>query len=156
MTSTKLQIQYGSDLYEIVLSNKDQKLRVEHVLDEIEKLIKVPKCHQSLIYKGQRLDQKLTTNLDELYIFNNSKLILNGTQKQYHDRYCCPDHDHYIIPTNTISSSQQTTNVKINSLKKDMGDSLITKTQTSLVLPKKQEEFSNPIGFTPEPNKNYE
>jgi hypothetical protein len=136
----KLQIQYGSDLYELLLSSKDNKIRVEHILDEIEKLTKVPKCHQSLMYKGQRLDYSPKANLDDLYIFNNSKLILTGTQKQFHDKYCCPDHDHNISITSlpkSVSSKQQTIHVKEEK-------------------PKKNIDHSNPIGFVPEPNKNYE
>ncbi len=166
----KLQIQYGSDLYEILLLNKDNQIRVEHVLDEIEKLTKVPKCHQSIMYKGQRLDHKPNANLDDLYIFNNSKLILTGTQKQFHDKYCCPDHDHPIISTtllksnssqqernnNTTSIKEDKSNIMIKSKKNDIDDSLVTKTQTSFILPNKQEIYSNPIGFVPNPNKSYE
>lgn len=150
----KLQIQYGCELHEVLLSNKDNKIRVEHVLDEIEKLTKVPKCHQSIMYKGQRLDHKPKANLDDLYIFNNSKLILTGTQKQFHDKYCCPDHDHHIINTTipTSPSSQQennhSTNIKEEKLLKDMDD--------RLTIPKKQDIYPNSIGFVPEPNKNYE
>jgi len=158
----KLQIQYGSDLYELLLSSKDNKIRVENVLDEIEKIIKVPKCHQSIMYKGQRLDHKPKTNLDDLYIFNNSKLILTGTQKQFHDKYCCPDHDHHIITTTlpkSNSSQQQNNNtisVKEEKPKKDIDNSLASKVQTPLIIPKKQETYPNLIGFVPEPNKNYE
>jgi len=160
----KLQIQYGSDLYELLLSSKDNKIRVENVLDEIEKIIKVPKCHQSIMYKGQRLDHKPKANLDDLYIFNNSKLILTGTQKQYHDKYCCPDHDHHITtPTlpksNSLQQRQQNNNtISVNEEKpkKDIDNSLASKVQTSLIIPKKQETYSNLIGFVPEPNKNYE
>jgi hypothetical protein len=148
----KLQIQYGSDLYEILLSSKDNhRIRVENVLDEIEKITKVPKCHQSIIYKGQRLDHKPQANLDDLYIFNNSKLILTGTQKQFHDKYCCPDHDHQIntnLPKTPSSQQQQ----KQNNTNSDNPPS-----STSLVLlPKKQEICSNLVGFVPEPNKTYE
>jgi len=154
----KLQIQYGSDLYELLLSSKNNKIRVEHVLDEIEKVTKVPKCHQSIMYKGQRLDQTPKANLDDLYIFNNSKLILTGTQKQFHDKYCCPDHDHHISKSN--SSQQQndnTTNVKEDHSKRDLNnDNSMTNPQTPLVIPKKQEIYSNPTGFVPEPNKSYE
>ncbi|UJR35186.1 hypothetical protein I4U23_027953 [Adineta vaga] len=85
----KLQIQYGSDLYELLLSNKEKKISIEQVLDEIEKRTKVPKCYQILMYKGQRLDQKLKANLDGLYIFNNSKLILLRTPKQISDEQQC-------------------------------------------------------------------
>jgi hypothetical protein len=154
----KLQIQYGSDLYEILLSSKDNKIRVEHVLDEIEKLTKVPKCHQSIIYKGQRLDHKPQANLDDLYIFNNSKLILTGTQKQFHDKYCCPDHDHHIVTTlpKTTSSQQHNNSVNEEKSKKDIDNNLVTKTSTSLILPKKQEICANLVGFVPEPNKTYE
>jgi Mg2+/Co2+ transporter CorC len=160
----KLQIQYGSDLYELLLSSKDNKIRVENVLDEIEKIIKVPKCHQSIMYKGQRLDHKPKSNLDDLYIFNNSKLILTGTQKQYHDKYCCSDHDHHIITTtltksNSLQQQQQnnnTININEEKSKKNIDNSLKSKTQTSLIIPKKQEIYSNLIGFVPEPNKNYE
>jgi len=154
----KLQIQYGSDLYEILLSSKDNKIRVEHVLDEIEKLTKVPKCHQSIIYKGQRLDHKPQANLDDLYIFNNSKLILTGTQKQFHDKYCCPDHDHHIVTTlpKTTSLQQQNNSVNEEKSKKDIDSNLVTKTSASLILPKKQEICANLVGFVPEPNKTYE
>jgi len=131
----KLQIQYGSDIYEIFLSNKNNKIQVEDILDEIEKRLKVSKCHQSLIYKGQRLDKEPNAYLDDFCIFNNSKLILSGTQKQIHDKYCCPDHDHNIM-----------------SEKQDKSNSSVTK----LIVPKKQEIQTNPIGFIPEPNKTYE
>ena len=97
--SMKLQIQYGSDIHELFLTGDDQQIRVEHILDQIEKLTKVPKCHQNILYKGQRIDQKPQVNLDDLYIFNNSKLILTGTQRQFHDRSCCSDHDHPISST---------------------------------------------------------
>jgi hypothetical protein len=96
------------------------------------------------MYKGQRLDHKPKANLDDLYIFNNSKLILTGRQKQIHEKYSSLDHS---IPK-SISSEQH--------VKEDINDSLIIKTQSSSVFPKKQEIHSNPIGFTPEPNKNYE
>jgi hypothetical protein len=143
----KLQIQYGSELYELLLSSKDHQIRVEHILDEIEKLTKVPKCHQSIIYKGQRLDQTPQANLDDLYIFNNSKLILTGTQKQLHDKYCCPNHDHHTTLPKSNSLQQQNNNqTSINEEKSVM------KIQSS----KKQEVYSNPIGFVPEPNKIYE
>ncbi|CAF0717719.1 unnamed protein product [Adineta steineri] len=111
----KLQIQYGSDLYELLLSSKDNKIQVEHVLNEIEKLTKIPKCHQTLIYKGQRLDHKPKENLEDLYIFNNSKLILSKTQRSSHDK--CD----YL----NLSSQKQQNNTDL-------------------------------IGFTPEPNKKYE
>ncbi|CAF0879511.1 unnamed protein product [Rotaria sp. Silwood1] len=166
----KLQIQYGSDLYELLLSSKDNKLRVEHVLDEIEKLTKVPKCHQTIMYKGQRLDHKPQANLNDLYIFNNSKLILSGTQKQFHDKYCCPNHDHNIINTSLsklIPSEQQnhTTTTNLKEVKsnitiksnKDIDDCCsVTKTQTPLAFQKKQDINSNLTGFVPEPNKSYE
>jgi len=148
----KLQVQYGGDLYELLLTSKDNQIRVEHILDEIEKLIKVPKCHQSIMYKGQRLDHKPKANLDDLYIFNNSKLILTGRQKQIHDKYSTLDQIITSIPK-SISSQQH---VKEEKPKEDINDSLIIKTQSSSVVPKKQEIHSNPIGFTPEPNKNYE
>lgn len=92
----KLQIQYGSDIHELFLIGDDQQIRVEHILDQIEKLTKVPKCHQNILYKGQRIDQKPQVNLDDLYIFNNSKLILTGTQRQF------PDHDHPISSNKNI------------------------------------------------------
>ncbi|CAF1162453.1 unnamed protein product [Rotaria sordida] len=164
----KLQIQYGSDLYEMLLSSKDNKIRVENLLDEIEKLTKVPKCHQTIMYKGQRLDHKPQANLDDLYIFNNSKLILSGTQKQFHDKYCCPNHDHNMINTSVsklISSQKQnntTTNIKEEKSNitiksnKDIDDNSMTKTQTPLVFQKQQEINSNLTGFVPEANKSYE
>ncbi|CAF2393554.1 unnamed protein product [Rotaria sp. Silwood2] len=163
----KLQIQYGSDLYELLLSRKDNKIRVEHVLDEIEKLTKVPKCHQTIMYKGQRLDHKPQANLDDLYIFNNSKLILSGTQKQFHDKYCCPNHDHNVTNTSLpklISSQKQNNTTNINEEKlqitiksnNDIDDSSVIKTQTPLVFKKKQEINSNLTGFVPEANKTYE
>ncbi|CAF4313240.1 unnamed protein product [Adineta steineri] len=111
----KLQIQYGSDLYELLLSSKDNKIQVEQVLNEIEKLTKIPQCHQTLIYKGQRLDHKPNEDLEDLYIFNNSKLILSKTQRSSHDK--CD----YL----NLSSQKQQNNTDL-------------------------------IGFTPEPNKNYE
>ena len=153
----KLQIQYGSDLYELLLSTNDKKIRVEHILDEIEKMTKVPKCHQSIIYKGQRLDQKPEANLDDLYIFNNSKLILTGTQKQFHDKYCCPDHDHHInTPKTSRTNLSQQKNENTLSKKEEKSNNDIDKTQSSLIIPKKQDITSNSIGFIPEPNKSYE
>jgi hypothetical protein len=149
----KLQVQYGGDLYELLLTSKDNQIRVEHVLDEIEKLLKVPKSHQSIMYKGQRLDHKPKANLDDLYIFNNSKLILTGRQKQIHEKYSSLDQIITSIPKSI--SSEEKLNLTIKS-KEDINDSLITKTQSSSVVPKKQEIHSNPIGFTPDPNKNYE
>lgn len=135
----KLQIQYGSEIYELLLSNKDKNILVEHLLNEIEKLTKVPKCHQSIIYKGQRLDHKPQANLDDLYIFNNSKLILTGTQKQFHDKYCCPNHEHHTID-NTPSKSY--------SLQQENKDRNEEKSIKDI--------YPNTFGFIPEPNKNYE
>lgn len=80
----KLQIQYGCDIHELFLTSQDQSIRVEQILDQIEQLTKVPKCQQNLLYKGQRIDQKPQANLDDLYIFNNSKLILTSIQRQSH------------------------------------------------------------------------
>jgi hypothetical protein len=94
----KLQIQYGSDHHELYLANEDKQIRIEQVIEEIEKLTNVPKCHQTIIYKGQRLDHRPQAKLDDLHLFNNSKLILSGTQRQFHDKYCCPDHEHPCVP----------------------------------------------------------
>lgn len=128
----KLQIRYGSDLHEIFVANQDDRIRVQDLLDQIEKQLKVPICHQSLIYKGQRLDQTPTTTLDDLHIFNNSKLILTGTQKRFHNKYCCPDHEH--IETNRSSEHEK----------------------TIVLSPNQQQEEELPSGFQPEPNKHYE
>ena len=146
----KLQVQYGSDLYELLLSSKDKKIRIEHVLDEIEKLTKVPKSYQTLMYKGQRLDHKPEANLDDLYIFNNSKLILSRTQKQFHDKISKLQHNH-----NSTNVKEEKLNVTIKA-KDDGNDNSVMKTQSMVVFPKKQEIHSNLIGFIPEPNKNYE
>lgn len=98
----KLQIQYGSDIHELFLTNHNQQIRVEQILDEIEQLTKVPKSHQNILYKGQRIDRKPQVNLDDLYIFNNSKLILTGTQRQSHD------HSVSSPPLNILPKKQDT------------------------------------------------
>ncbi|CAF3351603.1 unnamed protein product [Rotaria socialis] len=160
----KLQIQYGSDLYELLLSNKTNRIQVDHVLDEIEKLTKVPKCHQTIMYKGQRLDHKPKANLDDLYIFNNSKLILSGTQKQYHDKYCCPDHDHnhnlnmisFSKPISSYKQNKKDINVKEEISNRNIDDRLDSTKQSSLIFPMKKDINSNPTGFIPEANKTYE
>lgn len=90
----KLQIRYGSNLHEICLANKHGKFHVQDLLEQIEKDLQVPICHQSLMFKGQRVDQQATTtNLNDLYIFNNSKLILTGTQQQVHNKDGRLDHE---------------------------------------------------------------
>ena len=122
----KLQIQYGSDHHELYLASQEKQIRLEQVIEEIEKLTKVPRCHQTLMYKGQRLDHRPEAKLDDLHLFNNSKLILSGTQRQFHDKYCCPDHEHPHVP--------------------------LLKTKSVGSVP--QEE--KPTGFIPEPNKTYE
>ena len=108
----KLQVQYGSDHYEIYLSSKEKVIHMVNVMDEIERLVKVPKCHQTIIYKGQRLDHQPHAKLNELHIFNNSKLFLSGTQHQFHDKRCCPDHDH---STEIISKEKLNDTMTINS-----------------------------------------
>ena len=122
----KLQIQYGCDIYELFLTSKDQHIRVEQILEQIEQLTKVPKCQQNLLYKGQRIDQKPQANLDDLFIFNNSKLILTGTQRQSDDH-----------PTEMKSKKN-------------------TNREQSIITPKRQEIIPNVNGFVPEPNKTYE
>ena len=91
----KLQIRYGSDLHEICLVNKHDQFHVQDLLEQIEKDLQVPISNQSLMFKGQRVDQQATTtNLNDLYIFNNSKLILTGTQQQQvQNKDCCLDHE---------------------------------------------------------------
>lgn len=159
----KLQIQYGSDLYELLLSSEDNKIRIEHVLDEIEKITKLPKCHQTIIYKGQRLDHKPKAYLDDFYIFNNSKLVLSKTQKHSHDKYCYPNRNHKNPSTSTLSNSvqseQQDQSTRINreeNSKNDLDKNPITKTQMSSVSYTKRERNLIPTGFVPEANKTYE
>lgn len=138
----KLQVQYGSDVYELLLISKEKKICMEHVLEEIEKRIKVPKCHQILMYKGQRLDQKAKTNLDELYIFNNSKIILARTPKQLLDEQ-----------NSSIQSPKERKIIDTNKEDNQNVEHPINKQQSVAI---KQEMPSHPIGFTPEPNKTYE
>ncbi|CAF0781537.1 unnamed protein product [Adineta ricciae] len=138
----KLQVQYGSDFYELLLTSKEKKICIEQVLEEIEKRLKVPKCHQILMYKGQRLDQKAKTNLDELYIFNNSKIILTRTPKQLLDEQ-----------SSSIQSPKEKKIIDTNKEDNQNVEHSINKQQS---VPTKQEMHSHPIGFTPEPNKTYE
>ena len=127
----KLQIQYGSDHYELFLSSQNDPIRVEQLMDEIEKRIKVPRCHQTVMHKGQRLEHEPHASLLDLHIFNNSRLILSGTQRRDHDKSCCPDHDH------RTTKEPQT----------DDEPSILVASSPSP---------SNLTGFTPLPNKTYE
>ena len=147
----KLQIQYGSDIYDLLLSNKHKQIQVENLLDEIEKVIQVPKCDQTIIYKGQRLDDKPNANLNDLYIFNNSKLILSRTYK--HKCYHISNHHNISKQTNNVQEEKLNVTIKSNN---DLDHSSITKTETSFIFPKKQEINLNLNGFIPEPNKKYE
>lgn len=135
----KLQIQYGSDHYEVHLSSKNDPIRMEQLINEIEKITKVPKCHQTILYKGQRLNHRPEATLDDLHLFNNSKLFVSGTQREYHDKSCCPDHEH-----------QPQSQVKLHA-----SPSISIKSEKSM-LTKEIEEQLKPMGFVPEPNKTYE
>lgn len=155
----KLQIQYGTDHYELLVSSKENKIQVTHVLDAIEKLTKVPKYHQTIIYKGQRIDNKLTANLDDLFIFNNSKLTLTKRQQSYHN----------MTTTSLlkVDSTQENEKLTTNSLRvektnaieranKNRDDNLLTKKPTSLTFQKQQDLHTNLTGFIPDTNKSYE
>ena len=87
----KLQIQYGSDHHEIHLTSQDDHIRIEHLINEIERVTKVPKSHQTILYKGQRLDTTSHTYLHDLHLFNNSKLFVLGTQREYHQSTFIPE-----------------------------------------------------------------
>ncbi|CAF0760468.1 unnamed protein product [Didymodactylos carnosus] len=130
----KLQVQYGSDHHELLLSRKDD-IKIGHVQDEIERITKVPKCHQTIVYKGQRLDHTPDARLDDLYIFNNSKLQLAGTQTQFHDKYCCPDHLHGTHSVDDTHATQGISQKQRPSTAAASATSTTTTTETTEVRP---------------------
>lgn len=73
----KIEVAHGSDRHEISLYKADLPT-VFDLMEELEKKTRVPKSHQQILYKGQRLHQLPTHALSKFGIFNGNRLLLVG------------------------------------------------------------------------------
>jgi hypothetical protein len=73
----KLEVAHGSDRHDVSIY-KTELPTVFDLMDELEKKTRVPKSHQQVIYKGQKLHQQPTQPLSKFGIFNGNKILLVG------------------------------------------------------------------------------
>ena len=73
----KVEVAHGSDRHDVSLYKSDLPT-VFDLMDELEKKTRVPKSHQQVIYKGQKLHQQPTQALSKFGIFNGNRILLVG------------------------------------------------------------------------------
>ncbi len=77
----KLQVQYGGDIYEMILSTKTNDPTVEELQQHIENQLSIPIDSQLIMFKGQNLHEKRQGKLRR-YGLTNACLIRVVGRKQ--------------------------------------------------------------------------
>jgi hypothetical protein len=80
----KVEVAHGSDRHDISLF-KANLPTVFDLMEELEKKTRVPKSHQQIIYKGQKLSQNPTQPLSKFGIFNGNRILLVGEKVGFFD-----------------------------------------------------------------------
>ncbi|CAF3248614.1 unnamed protein product [Rotaria sp. Silwood2] len=77
----KLQIQYGGDVYEMILPTNSSDPIVEELQQHIEKQFNIPTHVQRIMFKGQNLHEQPTGALRRYGITNASLIRLVGRKQ---------------------------------------------------------------------------
>jgi hypothetical protein len=77
----KLQVQYGGDIHDMILSTNTKDPTVEELQQQIEKDLNIPIDGQQIMFKGQNLHEKRQGKLRRYGLTNTSLIRVVGRKQ---------------------------------------------------------------------------